>query len=308
MIAAGKDRTTPVTGRDITSRPPTLQDLVSRISRFLAERGVDTHHLDARLIVAHVVGIDPVDIYRNPDRILEKRHVSAALSLMRRRARGVPAAYLFGAKEFWSLSLFVDERVLIPRPETEVLVEESVTAARAPGREIRILDLGTGSGAVSIALAVELAGARIVSTDISPGALAVAGVNVRAHGLRDRITLVQGDLFGAVGTHERFDLIVSNPPYLTDEEMMTIPPGVRAEPDRALRGGAQGLSVIERMVSAAPGHLNAGGFLIFEIGAGQYEAAGRLIESTEGLSFSHMRRDYAGNPRVIIARTPVTSI
>ena len=200
------------------------------------------------------------------------------------------------------MSISVDERVLIPRPETEILVEESLAAARSFTKDMTILELGTGSGAVSIALAMELVHARIVSTDISSQALSAAEANVSIHGLKDRIVFRRGDLFEAIEPDDRFDLIVSNPPYLTDEEMKGLSPEVGAEPKEALRGGENGLAVIERIVAAAPDYLTIGGFLIFEIGAGQQDAARQLIERTNGLSLSHTRRDYAGNPRVVITK------
>jgi len=282
--------------------PPTIGTLITRVSRFLKQNGVESYHLDARLIVAHSLGLEPIDIFKGTDLPVDPAHEEAALSLMRRRASGVPVAYITGKKEFWSLSLSVDERVLIPRPETEILVEESLTAARLLPKELTILELGVGSGAVSIALAVELTHARVVSTDISSQALAVAEANVSLHGLNDRITLRRGNLFEAIGNDDRFDLVVSNPPYLTDGEMKALPPDVAAEPGSALSGGSDGLSVIRCMVAVASGYMSPGGFLIFEIGAGQEDATGRLIENTDGLSFSHTRRDYAGKPRVVVAK------
>jgi release factor glutamine methyltransferase len=272
------------------------------MSAFLKESRVESHHLDARLIVAHALGLDPMDIYRRPDLLIDAEHESAVISLIGRRASGIPTAYIIGKKEFWSLSLAVDERVLIPRPETELVVEESLAAARSLPEDLTVLELGAGSGAVSIAIGMELARARIVSTDISRQALTVAETNVSVHGLKYRIVLEQGDLFKAVNSDDQFDLIVSNPPYLTDEEMAGLPPEVRTEPDGALRGGVDGLAVIERIVNAAPDYLNAGGFLIFEIGAQQQYAIKQLIENTDGLMLTHTRSDYAGRPRVVIAQ------
>jgi release factor glutamine methyltransferase len=302
MIPVTDTRATRKASCNSFSARPTLRNLIVQMSEFLKESGVESHHLDARLIVAHVLGLGPTDIYRRPDLLIDAEHGSAVVSLIGRRASGIPTAYIIGKKEFWSLSLTVDERVLIPRPETECLVEESLAAARRLPEDRPVLELGTGSGAVSIAIGMELAGARIVSTDISPEALSVAETNVSVHGLRDRIVLKRGDLFDAVNPDDRFDLIVSNPPYLTDEEMGGLPPEVRSEPYGALRGGVDGLAVIERIVGAAPDYLNAGGFLIFEIGARQHNAVRQLVEKTDGLSFSHTRSDYAGHPRVIIAQ------
>jgi release factor glutamine methyltransferase len=298
MITASRMHTTPYPA----SHRLTIRDVVTRASDLLREKGIDSHLLDARLIVAHSLGLDPVDIYRKPDLPVDPEHESALLSLVLRRASGLPTAYIIGTKEFWSLLFFVDERVLVPRPETEILVEESLAAARIFAEPVKILEIGTGSAAVSVALGMELAHARIVSTDVSREALEVARMNVMAHGLAERIAFMYGDLYCAVDSDDRFDLIVSNPPYLTDEEMRGLSPEVASEPDRALRGGKDGLSVIDPMIAGAVDHLNAGGYLIFEIGAGQVGAVRRLIEGTQGLSFIRTKNDYAGHPRVVIAQ------
>ncbi len=302
MITADRIQTTPDTPRTSSAPSFTLRDAVTRASHILREKGIDSYRLDAQLIVAHCLGLDPIDIYRKPDLAIDPGRESALLSLISRRASGVPTAYIVGTKEFWSLSISVDERVLIPRPETELLVEESLAASRLFPEHLSILELGTGSAAVSIALGVELTGARIVSTDVSEEALNVARVNVLTHRLADRISLRHGDLFSAVDRDDRFDLIVSNPPYLTDEEMDGLSPEVRSEPGRALRAGKDGLSIIRPIIAGAVAHLNPGGFLIFEIGAGQASGVQQLIERTKGLSFIRTRNDYAGHPRVVIAQ------
>lgn len=283
-------------------RPLTVRDAVASASRLLRERDIDSPLLDARLIVAHCLGVDPADIYRKPDLPLDPRQERLVSSLIERRASGIPTAYVTGTREFWSLPFAVDERVLIPRPETEILVEESLTAARDLPDPLTVIELGTGSGAVSVALSVELLHARIVSTDISEDALSVARMNIARHGLADRITLRHGDLFSAVGSESRFDLVVSNPPYLTDREMHTLSPDVRSEPALALNGGRDGLSVIGRMLTDAAAHMTTGAFFLLEIGAGQEDAVRRLIVSTGGLSYIRTRTDYAGHPRVVIAQ------
>jgi release factor glutamine methyltransferase len=301
MMHAAETRVPRRAGRDGSPQRITLRDLTSRMSKLLHESGIDSAALDARLLATHSLGLDRLDIYRNPGLPVTPDQEDAVRSLVDQRASGTPTAYLTGTKEFWSLSLSVDKRVLIPRPETELLVEEALAVARTMPRDMPIIDIGTGSGAVSLALAVELPGASIVSTDISADALDVAAVNVSAHGLTDRITIRRGDLFDAVGRDDRFSLIVSNPPYVTDEEMDRLSPEVRSEPDAALRGGRAGLSVIERLVRGAPAHLQDGGGLVIEIGSEQKEAVRRLIDETEGLVFHRMRRDYAGHPRIVTA-------
>lgn len=302
MIAAIQRQSAKDAGRGTPPGRSALRAVIFQASALLTENGIESARLDARLIVAHALGLTPIDTYRNPDLPVDPALQSAIIALTQRRISGVPIAYIVGTKEFWSLSIAVDERVLIPRPETEILVEETLTAARMLPKDIAVLEIGAGSGAVSIALAMELTGARIVSTDVSRDALSVAETNVSAHGLTGRIVLKQGDLFAAVGREDRFDLIVSNPPYLTGDEMGALPSEVRTEPELALRGGKDGLSVIERIVEGAPDRLNAGGFLILEIGAGHEYDVRQLIERTRGLSVSRTRCDYAGHPRVVIAQ------
>ena len=302
MITATRNQPTPDTGREKPFRRLTLRAAVARASDYLDERGIDSSSLDARIIAAHILGLDPIDIYRKPDLLIDTGQETALWSLIESRASGVPTAYITGTKEFWSLPITVDKRVLIPRPDTEILVEESLSAARLFPEKVTILEIGTGSGAVSIALAVELGDARVVSTDISRSALAVARMNVLAHGLGGRIALKHGDLFAAVQSGVRFNLIVSNPPYLTDEEMNSLSPEVRSEPARALSAGVDGLAVISRIIAGSPDRLTPGGFLIVEIGVGHEDPVRELIARTDGLSFVRTRKDFAGHPRVITAQ------
>jgi release factor glutamine methyltransferase len=285
-------------------RPPqqTVAETVDRSSLFLKERGIPSFRLDARLIAAFVLGRSDVDVTLMSDRPVTKREAERIEALVRRRAAGVPTAYLVGKKEFWSLALSVDERVLVPRPETELLVSETISAASLLRKDDpRILEIGTGSGAVSLALAAELPRAVIVSTDISTGALTIAAANVAAHGMEGQIDLRRGNLYDALLPGESFDVIVSNPPYLTARELSEGPPEIRYEPRRALLGGADGLSVIRRLVAGAPVHLAPGGRLIIEIGAGQGEAVSALMEGTPGLAFSHVSNDLAALARAAVA-------
>jgi len=301
MITATRNQPTQDTGQ-APFRPATLRAVIARASDYLKEQGIDSWSLDARLIGAHFLGLDPVDVFKKPDLVIDVKKETALRPLLERRASGVPTAYITGEKEFWSLPIIVDKRVLIPRPDTEILVEESLSFARLFPEQVTILDIGTGSGAISIALAMELRDARVVSTDISRSALSVARKNVLAHGLGGRIALRHGDLFAAIQPNVRFNLIVSNPPYLTAEEMNNISPEVRSEPDRALRAGSDGLAVISRIIPGATDYLTPGGFLIVEIGIAHEDTVRRLIAQTDGLSFVRTRRDLSGYPRVIIAQ------
>jgi release factor glutamine methyltransferase len=218
-------------------------------------------------------------------------------------------AYLLGIREFWSLSLAVTSSVLIPRPETETLVEAALAACTevsppASGRPV-ILDLCTGTGAIAIALARELPQARVLATDISRRALRVARCNAEAHGVADRVSFLRGDLWRALDgvlTGRQADLIVSNPPYIPSSALETLMPEVQWEPRRSLDGGPDGLTFHREIIRGAPQYLRPDGVLLMEIGADQASAARRLLEA--GGSFEGVRvyQDLAGRDRVIAAR------
>jgi release factor glutamine methyltransferase len=248
----------------------TLSVLSWTKSRF-AERGVASARLDAEVLLAHALGTTRVALYTGFDRPLEEPELARYRELIRRRLAGEPVAYLVGEQEFWSLPLAVDPRVLIPRRDTETLVQ---VGARAGGR--RIADIATGSGAVALALATELPEAHVVATDLSDDALAVARANVARHKLEARVELRAGDLTDPLAG-ETFDLIVSNPPYVRTGELAGLSPEVRREPRRALDGGPDGLDVLRRLVPAARDRLAEGGTLAVEHGFDQGPAVRALF-------------------------------
>jgi release factor glutamine methyltransferase len=220
-------------------------------------------------------------------------------ALVGRRERREPLAYIIGSKEFWNLSFEVSPAVLIPRPETELLVEAALDRHRR-ARTIRIADVCTGSGCVAIALACERPGARVIATDISADALLVARRNARRLQVASRVNFVTTDLLAGIsGT---FDLIVSNPPYVPEPDRSTMQQEVREhEPALALFAGSDGLSAIRRLAADSVAHLPAGGVLMFEFGAGQETAVDRLIAATAGLRMEDIKRDLQGIPRAAIA-------
>lgn len=282
--------------------PKSLKEAIIRAAQYLTSRNVPSPRLDSEILIAHVLGCSRLDLYLNHDRPLTKQEYTAITAPILRRGAGVPVAYITGIKEFYSLDFIVDESVLIPRPETEFLVSESLMDIRmkklsAPS----ILEIGTGSGAVAISLATSLDDGNIIATDISEDALQVAKQNCERHDVLRRVTLKPGDLYKPVAGRT-FDLIVSNPPYLTDTEMKQLPPEVQNEPSTALAAGPEGLDVIAPLVNGAPEHLHQNGCLIFEIGAAQEDAVIRLLEKIEHMEASHVTRDYAGLPRVVVAR------
>ena len=235
-----------------------------------------------------------IELYAHFDRPLSAAELATYRNLVSRRLAGEPVAYLLGHKEFWSLDLLVDARVLIPRPDSETLVEEAL--ARLTGRTgaLRIADVGTGSGALALALAKERPEAQIFATDVSPDALAVARANAERLGLA--VTFLEGDLDEPLTPG--FDLIVANLPYIPTGEIAGLSADVRSEPHLALDGGADGLGLVRRLVEKAPGLLLPGGCLALEIGAGQAGATTDLLAAA-GLYDIRARRDLGGIERVV---------
>jgi release factor glutamine methyltransferase len=280
----------------------TIGDCIHRAARNFGERGLASPRLDAEVILAHILKVDRLYLYRNPEKSLTQETVSTFQSLTARRLQSEPVAYLTNQKEFWSLIFVVNEQVLIPRPDTECLVEEVLKVCPSTANDdLRILDLGTGSGAVGVALAWELRHAHVVATDISPGALNVARRNAGRHGVEQRMTFLAGDLFAPLS--EKFDIIVSNPPYIRTTAFQALPPGVRGyEPAAALLAGPEGTVFHERIIAGCPEYLNEGGWLFLEIGPEQRQRVEAMLAAAATFKASHFRRDDAGMDRVAAAK------
>jgi release factor glutamine methyltransferase len=216
-----------------------------------------------------------------------------------------PMAYLYGGQEFYGRMFEVTPAVLIPRPETEIIIEAALQLFPDVDATLEIADIGTGSGCLAITLAKERPAARVLATDISTAGFLVSQQNAGRHGVEGRVVFVYGDLLPErLGpTIERFDLIVSNPPYVPEGDRATLQPEVRDyEPEQALFAGRDGLDVIRRLIPAAAPRLKPGGYLIFEIGAGQDTAVGRLISETTGLKMVGLRDDLQGIPRTVVVQ------
>jgi release factor glutamine methyltransferase len=281
----------------------TIGGLLDWTARFLAQKGVEFPRLDAEVLLAHVLGCQRIDLYgtRHGDTAGEETRKQYR-DLIRRRIEGCPVAYLVGRKEFYSLAFEVTPAVLIPRPDTELVVMTCLELARKMP-DFQGVDVGTGSGAIAVAVAQKHPGARLTAVDLSPEALAVAERNAAKHGVAGRIRFLAGDLFAPVPAGERFDFVLSNPPYIAREDLPRLAPGVRDyEPHLALDGGPGGYAVVERLAAAAGGYLKPGGHLILEIGAPQEATARRLIEAHGGYDLAPTVRDYSGHPRVLQAR------
>jgi release factor glutamine methyltransferase len=283
-----------------------VHDILNEATHDFEAVGIPSARLDAEVLLSFCLGCDRLEFYKNPDMAISETKFAAFRTLIARRLQWEPVAYITGRKEFWSFTLEVNNSVLIPRPDTEVIVEEALDICRKiDSSEIKILDIGTGSGAIAIALALEITGAKVMATDISPAALNLAQKNADALGLKDKIDFRQGNLFEPVDGI--FDIIVCNPPYISAREYEKLPAGVKNyEPQDALLAGKSGLEFDEKLIYQVAGFLQKNGWLLLEIGAKQ-EAGVRGIMETSGCYDSiEMSRDYAGLPRVIKARRKIS--
>ncbi len=273
----------------------TIEKILRERSRVLNESGSETGRLDAEVLLAHCLGLDRVDLFRLPDRELTQMEEQCFDACVERRRKGEPVAYIRGYKEFWSIRLKITPDVLIPRPDTEILVEEAVNFCKDRSG-CRILEIGTGSGAISVALAASLKNAKITATDISPQAIRVAAENAASNGATGRIDFREGDLFEPVTGV--FDAIVSNPPYIPEQEYNQLPRGVRDfEPVGALLAGPGGTEFHRRIISGARKFLAPDGCIFLEIGSGQEEQVARLFKDFGFIDLG-FAKDYAGNIRV----------
>ena len=279
----------------------TILELLRWTTEHFAKLGIETARLDAECLLAHALGVDRLRLYVDFDKPLAPEERAGFRELVRKRAETrVPVAQLVGRREFWSLSLAVTPDVLTPRPETETLVEAALELAPGVDSELAILDVGTGSGAIALALASERPKARVTATDVSAAALAVAAGNAERLELAGRVRFVQGDLFTPVAG-ERFDLVVSNPPYLANEPGVVRAPELAHEPEQALYAREQGLAVLRALAQNVAAHLNPGGAAAFEVSPEQGERVAHWCREA-GLLEVAQRRDLGRRVRVVCGR------
>lgn len=298
-----------VTPNTLPPANATLVQLLAWVASEFTAAGLASPRLDAEVLLAHSLGTNRAGLYARLHTVLSPLQSSAFQQLLHRRLRHEPLQYITGVQEFWSLEFAVDPRVLIPRPETEIVVETvlrllSQSSSFQSPVSSRILDIGTGSGCIAIALATELPDAEIWAADISPDALAVAATNAHHHNLYHRIHFLTGDLFAPLtGQGQVFDIIVSNPPYITRHDLLTLQPEVRDwEPRNALDGGEDGLNFYRHLLNEAPHYLSAHGWLVLEIGGGQDTALMPLLKESKGFADGFCAPDYTGHGRVIAAQ------
>ena len=280
----------------------TVGRLLSWTAGWLAERGSESPRIDAEVLLAHVRDCQRILLYTAFDEVVAEEPRARFRELVRRRGAGEPVAYLVGGREFFSLPLAVSPAVLVPRPETEGLVVRVIDLCRQAAAP-RIVDVGTGSGAIAIAVATHLPRAEVVASDISAAAIEVARANAARLGLSERIRFVESDLLAARELAGPWDVIVSNPPYVREDEFAGLPRDVRDhEPRAALVAGPRGVEVIERLAAEAVGRLRPGGWLVLEAGPAVAADVERLLAATSGLEPGPTLKDLARLPRVFQAR------
>ncbi|OGP66461.1 MAG: protein-(glutamine-N5) methyltransferase, release factor-specific [Deltaproteobacteria bacterium RBG_16_44_11] len=284
----------------------TIREILNEATHSFEAVGIPSARLDAEVLLAFCLKLDRLEFLKNPETKISKTQLADFKKIVARRLKWEPVAYITGRKEFWSFTLEVNQGVLIPRPDTEVIVEEALNICRTQNlSKPRILDIGTGSGAIALALARELPDAKVVATDISPAALIVSQKNALNLGLAKQVEFIQGDLFEPV--NGIFDIIVSNPPYIADREYQELPPGVKDyEPKEALWAGQTGVEFYEKLIYQSKNHLNENGWLLLEIGARQEENVRKIMEDCGNYNSIDVRNDYAGLPRVIKGRKKVS--
>lgn len=277
----------------------TIRRMIKWITDDLAPRGIASPRLDAELIVAHALEVDRVKLYLDLDRPLSPPELASIRALVARRRKREPMAYLRGRREFYGRDMIVSPAVLVPRPETETLVERAL-ALLPSEQSARVLDLCTGSGCVGVTLLAERPALRATLTDLSPEALDVARQNAEKHAVADRAEIRSGDLFAALDpASPPFDLIVANPPYLALRERAEIEPDVRDfEPGLALFADEDGLALVRRIARGAAAHLAPGAHVLLEIGAGQGAAASAILREA-GLEDVRVHADLSGRDRVV---------
>src|SRR5262249_41931921 len=285
-----------------TEQPWTIKRLLDWTQKYLADTGCEFPRLDAEVLLAHVLGCKRIHVYTRFEEVPADEIRTQFRELIKQRVEGCPVAYLVGRKDFFSLELEVTRDVLIPRPDSETVVTECLRLGKAMPSPA-ILDIGTGSGNLAVALAKQHRTASVTAVDISPAALAVARRNAAKHGVAEQIRFLEGDVFAPLAADERFDLIVSNPPYIPHGDLAGLEKGVRDyEPHLALDGGANGFAVFDRLIAEAPRHLKPGGYLLIEIGSPQEAPARERLLAHGGYELGKTILDGSGHPRVLRAQ------
>lgn len=279
----------------------TIRELLAWTTKYLGEKGVESPRLEAQILLAHVLKCPRIELVARSDEEPSVRDRTAFRELVKRRVDGWPVAYLTGTKEFFLLPFQVSPAVLIPRPDTETLVLETLNRLKGIVSP-QVLELGTGSGCIAVALAANHKTCRVVAVDVSPDSADLAKRNTKANRVDDRVTVLVGDLFDPVPAGTTYDAIVSNPPYVTPGEYAALAAEIRDhEPRLALDGGPDGLAFYRRIAARAEAFLKPGGAVLLEIGEMQAAAVTDLFAGRPGWTVKPVVKDAGGRPRVIVA-------
>ena len=276
----------------------TVLEVLQSTTDYFKKRAIDSSRLNAELLLAHILGCKRIELYLEFERVLAEPELAPLRDLVKRRGQGEPLQHLLGTVEFCGRTFRCDKRALVPRPETEELVEW-ISDFRFQPSNFRAVDVGTGSGVIALSLALRFPEAEIFGVDISKEALALAAENAETFGLKGRVQFVEGRLLEAFS--ERFDLIVANLPYVATTERSTLSREVLHDPEVALFGGATGTELIGELIEGAPLHLQPGGVLALEIGMGQ-EGTLRDLLGRKNYRDIEVKKDYSGIPRFLVAR------
>jgi release factor glutamine methyltransferase len=280
----------------------TIRALMEWTEKHFQEKGIDSPRLETQLLLADALKCKKAELYTRWNEPVDEQKRGRLRDLIKRRLEGCPIQYLLGYREFFLLEFEVTPAVLIPRPETELLVAEALKQLKGRARA-RVLDIGTGSGCIAIAMAHRLKDAAVTAVDLSAEALEVARRNAVKHGVADRVRFLHGDLLAPIGSEERFDAIVSNPPYVSEAEYEQLPAHIRSyEPRLALEAGPEGYAIYDRLFPSLAQYLAPGGCLLLEIGAQQEAGIKCRLAAQRELAFGLMIRDHQGHARVVFAR------
>lgn len=288
----------------------TVGRLIQWSVEYLAEKGIDTPRLDSEVLLAHILNIDRTKLYIDLQKFLSSREHQIFKELIQRRVLREPLHYITGIKEFWSLHFKVNRYVLIPRPETEILVQKTLDILKGHYSShaglVYINEIGTGCGNIAISLSKERENLFIIATDNSEEALSIAADNARLNNINNQICFQKRELFGEHKSNagiKIFNLIVSNPPYIPTEDIKSLAPEIKNyEPRAALDGGPDGLYIYRKIIAQIPDYLNKGGFVVFEMGYNQGKAISQMLQDTGYFSEIEITKDYSGKDRVISAR------
>ncbi|MCD4830362.1 MAG: peptide chain release factor N(5)-glutamine methyltransferase [Anaerohalosphaeraceae bacterium] len=283
----------------------TIKKLLDWMVDYFQAKAIDSARLSAEMLISSVLGMKRIELYMHFDKVVAPDKLARLRELVKRCIANEPVQYLVGSCEFYSMTIKISPDCLVPRPETELLVERAIEFLRNHAPSQSVCDLCTGSGCVAIAIASGCKDAKIIATDICDKALAVAAENLARHDLQNRVELLCGDLFQPVIAElngEPFALITVNPPYVTTSEMESLEDNVRKyEPALALHGGVEGLDIYCRIIAGVDPHLKSGGALIMEIGCAQGDAIKQMLKSTGIFKEIKVEKDFSNNDRIVTA-------